>query len=278
MNITVQGVQVYLNDRGSGTPVLFLHGVPDSAEMWNGVIDRLEGSYRCIAIDLPGLGRSQAPANFLLSLENMARFIDELVVSYHIPTPLNLVVTDFGVPYGLSWAVTHPEKVQHIAITGGANFFSDYPWHPNARILRTPLLGEFAMALSASPKTFVKTMLPNGTHLTADHWLTVHKLSMAQPSVRRMVLRLYRSLDAENFRGWEDRLLTLIADVPTCVLWGDKDPFITPQRAERFRGAQIEHFPDNGHWLAIEAPEAVARRLDTFLHAPTKRSKSGSLR
>src|SRR5579885_161120 len=49
MSLVVQNVQVYLEERGSGEPILFLHGVPDSADMWSGIIDRLEDRYRCLA-------------------------------------------------------------------------------------------------------------------------------------------------------------------------------------------------------------------------------------
>ncbi|MBA2680151.1 MAG: haloalkane dehalogenase, partial [Ktedonobacteraceae bacterium] len=38
MSLSIQGVNVYLAEHGSGSPVLFLHGAPDSAEMWDGVI------------------------------------------------------------------------------------------------------------------------------------------------------------------------------------------------------------------------------------------------
>jgi len=141
MPLTVQGVDVYLVERGSGSPTLFLHGAPDSAEMWNGVIEQLQDSYHCFAPDLPGFGRSTAPADFKCSLDNMARFIDELIEAATIATPLNLVVADFGETYGLSWAITYPQYIRRIAITGGYNFCSRYRWHVAAGLLRMPILG-----------------------------------------------------------------------------------------------------------------------------------------
>lgn len=90
MLLTVQNGAIYLEDSGAGEPMLFLHGVPDSAEMWDGVIERLEGQYRCIAPDLPGLGRSVAPPNFSCSLEHMASFLDDLVGAINPPLPLNM--------------------------------------------------------------------------------------------------------------------------------------------------------------------------------------------
>src|ERR1039457_1281961 len=107
MSLVIQGVNVYLTDCGSGSPVLFLHGAPDSAEMWNGVIEHLKDQHHCFAPDLPGFGRSTAPADFNCSLENMARFLDKLIEEAAIPTPLNLVVADFAATYGLAWAVSY---------------------------------------------------------------------------------------------------------------------------------------------------------------------------
>ncbi len=63
---------------------------------------------------------------------------------------------------------------------------------------------------------------------------------------------------------WEEKLIALTSQAPALVLWGDRDPFISPSFAERFGAARVEHFPDYGHWLAIEAPEIVAERLTSF--------------
>jgi len=265
MPLAVHGVQVHLVDRGprSGSPVLFLHGVPDSADLWDDIMRRLEPQHRCLAPDLPGLGRSVAPADFDLSLDNMARFVDGLLAAAGVDTPVNLAVTDFGGPYGLAWAVAHPRKVRRIAIVGGVAFTPDLRWHRNARLLRLPVLGELAMATMTRPG-FVRTMRTAAPALDRDHWDHTYELSMARPAVRRMILRLYRALDPQVFAGWDERLVALTADVPTLVLWGDQDPFIAPAYAERFGAARVEHFPDRGHWLAVEAPDIVADRLAAF--------------
>lgn len=263
MSLMIQGVETYLADDGSGSPVLFLHGAPDSADMWSGIVESLKKDFHCFMPDLPGFGRSTAPANFTCSLENMASFIDALVESGKIPTPLDLVVTDFGATYGLSWAVTHPQKVRRLAIAGSANFSSRYKWHRDARLLRTPLLGELAMA-TLTLSSYEKMMRQNAPLLSTAYIRETYAHSLAKPEVRRMMLKLYRSINPKDFVGWEDRLHDFTAHVPTLVLWGDKDPFIAPEYAEQFGGAQVEHFPENGHWLAVEEPGQVAQRLAAF--------------
>lgn len=263
MSLTVQGVDVYLTNCGAGSPILFLHGAPDSAEMWDGVIEHTKDRYQCYALDLPGFGRSHAPADFTCSLENMAAFLDELIEKAAIPTPLNLVAGDFGATYGLSWAVSYPHKIKRLAIVGGSNFSSRYRWHGMARLLRTPLLGDVAMAAVTLPAQ-ERMMRRNAPLLSSEYVRKSYALSLAKPETRRMMLKLYRGINSQDFAGWEDRLHALTEHLPTLVLWGDKDPFITPEYAEQFGSAHVEHFPQNGHWLAIESPEIVAQRLSTF--------------
>jgi pimeloyl-ACP methyl ester carboxylesterase len=193
----------------------------------------------------------------------MACFLDTLIEEAAIPTPLNLVVADFGATYGLSWAVTSPHKVERLAIVGGSNFSSRYRWHGLARLLRIPLLGEVAMATVTLPSQ-EKMMRHNAPLVSPEYVHASYALSLAKPETRRMMLKLYRSVNPKDFIGREDRLHQLTAHVPTLVLWGDKDPFIAPEYAEQFGSAQVEHFPQNGHWLAVESPEIVAQRLATF--------------
>lgn len=258
----VQGVNVFLLERGAGTPTLFLHGVPDTAEMWHGIMARLEDQSHCLAPDLPGLGRSTAPADFDLSLENRARFVDGLVAALGIREPLNLVVHDFGGHYGLAWAVRHPAQVRRIAISNTA-FFSTYQWHSNARLFRTPLLGELVMALT-NPRLFARSMRQGGAPHTDAQLHEIYTYALSKPAVRRMILSLYRRTNPADFLGWEDELRALTARVPTCMLWGDKDPFVAPDFADRFGAGTVHHFAAYGHWAPLEAAGTIAAILREF--------------
>ena len=143
--LTVENIPITLIDQGSGTPTLLLHGLFDSADTWGGVVERMRGRYRLLVPDLPGFGRSGAPADYDTSLPHLAQFIDNLLAAAGISEPINLVGYDIGATYGLAWAVTHPEKVRRLGILNG-NFFSDYEWHPWAKLWRIPVLGELVMA------------------------------------------------------------------------------------------------------------------------------------
>lgn len=258
--VLAAGVRTYVAEAGSGAPLLFLHGAPDSADLWAEVIDRLSDRFHCLAADLPGFGRSVAPADLDYSLENQARWVEELVTALGITEPLTVVMHDFGGHFGLAWAIRHPEQVRGLVISN-TNFFSDYRWHPGAQFLRTPLLGELGMWATNYPS--LSQMLRAGSPNLPEAHLR-HVYEQFTPAVRRSMLRLYRASDPRNFRDWEAGLAALTARVPTLVLWGDADPYAPASYAERFGAQQVQHFPTAGHWVPVDAAQAVADAIRAF--------------
>lgn len=258
--ILARGVHTHVTVAGAGAPVLFLHGAPDSADMWTDVIGRLSGRFQCFAADLPGFGRSAAPADFDYALENQARWVDELVAGLGITAPLTLVMHDFGGHFGLAWAIRHPDRVRRLVISN-TSFFSDYRWHAGAQFLRLPLLGELGMRLTNAAS--LSQMLRAGSPHLSDAYLQ-RVYAQFTAAVRRSMLRLYRASDPRRFQGWETELRQLTAAVPALVVWGDLDPYAPPHYAERFGARRVQHFPAAGHWVPVEAAAAVAEQIDAF--------------
>lgn len=273
MTLSVGRTHIHLVDQGHGTPVLFLHGNPDSSEVWSGILPALQARFRCIAPDLPGFGRSTAPEDFDYSLEGMASFIDELVVALGINEPLDLVVHDIGGPFGLAWAVRHPAKVRRVVITNTV-FASDYRWHLFGRLWRTPLVGELVQALTTR-RGFVRELRRASRKLTSAQ---IHRTyDLITPSVKRMMLRWYRAMDPRHFAGWEERLGRVLTVKPALVLWGDHDPYIDRRFADRFGDSAVVHFPESGHWLPAEEPEQVAAHLLRFLGGNAPSARTGTV-
>jgi pimeloyl-ACP methyl ester carboxylesterase len=264
MSISVQNASVYLIDHGSGPPTLFLHGNPDSAELWNDVIAVMSKQYRCLAPDLPGYGRSAPLPNFKVTLENEARWVADLVDELAIQEPLNLVVHDFGAHFGLAWAIRQPERVRRISIMN-TNFFSDYRWHYLARLLRIPLIGELGLAFFNEAQ-YTRQLQRDAPNVPARH--IQRTLELYSPAAKQMTLRLYRNTHAGSFIGWEEELLALTQRVPTCVIWGDRDPYVSPTWADRFGAQVVHHLPEVSHWAPVETPQEVAQKLMAFFGNP----------
>lgn len=261
MVLTVEGAPIFVIDEGAGVPTLFLHGNPDSAELWRGLIARLRGDFRCLAPDLPGFGRSGVPMGFDGSLAAMARFVDGLGAALGIAGPLNVVGHDFGGRFALAWAIAHPDRARRVVVAN-TSFSSAYRWHRAARLLRMPLVGELLMALTTGA-TLDRTLRKDAPKLPPGHFQRVGELYGR--SAKRMALRLYRVGGPASFRGWEERLPALTARVPVSVIWGDRDPYAPASIAESFGAVAVHHFPEHSHWVVVEAEEAVAALLGELL-------------
>jgi pimeloyl-ACP methyl ester carboxylesterase len=85
--IETNGISLYVEDHGDGTPVLMLHGWPDSARLWRHQVPVLAGrGYRVITPDLRGFGRSEQPAEVRsYSLRNVVGDITALLDALGVP-------------------------------------------------------------------------------------------------------------------------------------------------------------------------------------------------
>jgi pimeloyl-ACP methyl ester carboxylesterase len=259
MFVNVHGANIHFSDTGKGAPTLFLHGIPDSGTVWKDVTRIVSASYRCVVPDLPGFGQSAIPSGFQVSLEGMAKFVDAFLTAVGISEPVNLVVHDIGGPYGLAWAVCHPEKVRSITIMNTV-FQSDYRWHRYGRICRMPVLGELLHILM-SRSGLARSMIANSGVTKPSHEHISATYRGFTTSVRKMVLRLYRGLDPQVFQSWETQLQSLAATVPSLVMWGDRDTYIASPFSGRFGARKVMHYPHCGHWPMVEIPDKVSKKL-----------------
>lgn len=241
--------------------MVFIHGNPDSSAMWRPVMSRLADRARCIAPNLPGFNGTPAPEGFDFSLDHMASFVDDALAQAGVQGAVTLVVHDFGGPYGLAWAHKHPHRVARLVLQNTL-FFSDYRWHAWARVWRTPILGELSM-LVMNQFMFGRELRRGSPRLSDQHIRETY--ANLTPQTRKTVLALYRATTPSKMAGVEGEVFALMSQRPTLVLWGEKDPYIAARYAHRFPTDRIRTFPQAGHWLAIEEPDAYATELRAFL-------------
>jgi len=245
--------QVYVNKQGHGETILFLHGVPDTSEVWADTIAHFSAEYQCIAPDLPGFGRTKVARNFEYSLENLAHFVERLLSSLNVEGGVNLVIHDIGGIVGLAFALTYPDKVKSLTIMD-TTFFSDHKWHAMAKTWRKPILGELAMYLMKH-KQFSAAMKKSAPVFT-DAQIQSNYDSLTLRN-RRMILRFYRALDPAIFKKWEGRLPSLAKSFPVQVIWGKQDAFLPARLAGRFGTDNVHILDETGHWPMLEKPEEV---------------------
>lgn len=261
--VTVKDARIAVYEQGEGMPVLLLHGSPDNHTMWLPLMERLSGYTRTIAPDLPGFGESTMPPGFGLTLDDEAEFVRGLLDALNITQAVTLVMTDFGGHFGLAFAVKYPDRVRGLVISN-TNFFRDYEWHSFAKLYRIPLVGELLLG-GTSKAMLSKTLKQVSPDLPDAYVDESYATGFGSPSTRKAILRLYRERNAQDFVGWDDKLLALLEHTPALVLWGDKDPFISKTYGDRWGKAMVRHFADKSHWLPLEAPDDYANAILEWL-------------
>ena len=69
---------LFYKEKGTGYPVIFIHGFCETHEIWEGLTDRLSTIFRTISVDLPGFGKSNSlpsPNSIETAAENVVNLI-----------------------------------------------------------------------------------------------------------------------------------------------------------------------------------------------------------
>lgn len=102
---TAQSHGVAYEKTGSGPPILFIHGLTYDRQMWGPVVARLAGDYTCIAIDLPGHGKSADASTY--DLLAVTRKIHAAFAQIESRPPI-VVGHSIGMLYAVTFAAMYP--------------------------------------------------------------------------------------------------------------------------------------------------------------------------
>jgi pimeloyl-ACP methyl ester carboxylesterase len=239
----VDGLPVsWLEEPCEGTPLLYVHGVPDSAELWTPFLRETGG----VAVDLPGFGESGKPAHWPYSLDGYARFLPAFLDTLGIDG-VRLVAHDWG-----AVALTLGERIERLVAIDVVPLQPGHRWHWIARVWRTPGFGELAMGSTG------RALLRRIGGLSREHADQV--LRHFDHGTQRAILKLYRA-DRAPVAALE------AVTAPALVLWGERDPYLEPAWGECLAGAlggqaELEVVPDAGHWPWLDRSAVVHRAAD----------------
>jgi pimeloyl-ACP methyl ester carboxylesterase len=265
--ISVDGIRSPLIQAGPAEPteaVVFVHGNPGSRLDWEDLVHRVGGFARAVAFDMPGFGQADKPADFDYRVESYAGFIADALGQLGIDK-VHLVLHDFGGPFGICWAAEHPDALRSAVLfnTGSA---TNRRWHRMAKLWRTPGVGEAVMA-ATNRRAWRRALKGNGR--PPPRQFVDRMYDDYDRGTKRTVLRLYRATDLPYppASGWVATLAEL--DRPALIVWGAKDPYVGPRRAEAlkraFPSAELVMLDESGHFPFADDPERTAELVVPFL-------------
>jgi pimeloyl-ACP methyl ester carboxylesterase len=136
----VNGVDLYYEIHGHGTPVLGIHGTPSSALLWSDAARVLAEVGACIIYDRRGFHRSERPSTY--ETTDLAHHVaDAAALLDEVATPPAVVIgRSTGGLIALALAVRHPRKVRALVLLEPAVFAVDPATAAWARHLRETVL------------------------------------------------------------------------------------------------------------------------------------------
>ena len=240
-----EGPVRWLSAPSESNPIVYVHGVPDSAEVWTELLERTGG----VAVDLPGFGRSAKRANFDYTITGYGSFLERFLDRLEVDR-FSLVVHDWGV-VALELAQRSPERIERLVVINGVPLLPGYRWHRMARAWRTPLVGEVVMG-AITPRLLRRAAQPTGRRgplLPASQIATIER--DFDQGTQRAILALYRSASPRALAEAGRALNRITA--PALVVWGERDPYISADFADAYAQAlsgetEVLRVAGGGHW------------------------------
>ncbi|RAI57579.1 alpha/beta fold hydrolase [Roseicella frigidaeris] len=126
--VEVDGVRLHYSDRGSGKPIVLLHGNAVTGDDYDtsGVAERLLEKHRVIIFDRPGFGHSQRPHGRMWTAMEQAELLHKALQQLSIERPV-VVGHSWGAIVALSLAARHPADMAGLVLLSGYYFWTLRP-------------------------------------------------------------------------------------------------------------------------------------------------------
>lgn len=261
--LDVTSTPVHVVDRGSGDAVVFLHAFPLQAAMWDYQIEALEGTHRCVAIDMPGFGQSpEVDEPEKVTMQGWANLVAGVLDQLGIDKA-TFVGASIGGYLVMALLRHHPDRVAQVVL-GGTKATSD---DSAAAARRTDQQDELrgGAEVGSVAKGVVEGLLSTGSMGRPDLVEYVHALAEGAA-----VAGWIAALEAMKSRS--DSMFVLRQagrnGLRALILVGELDrvsPIAEAMSLRSLLKGELVIVPNVGHLPNIEDPLAVNEALAAFL-------------
>lgn len=247
--------------RGSGTPIVLIHGFGADSQSWYPLVQALGGSQPIIGIDLPSHGKSarSAPGD----IAEMAAAVAETLATREIHD-LHLCGHSLGGAVALALTEIIPAQMASLALIAPAGlgceidhaFLSGF-----ARASKAASLGPWLNRLVADPS------------LITPGFVQATMLGRTDQTLRDAQLALAEHLFPDGTPIFDYRRVLSRLQMPTKIIWGQRDTIMPWRQALVAPGAVALHFlAETGHLPHVEAPAIVSRLLNELIRCASQAS------
>src|SRR5581483_2527353 len=266
----VDGLSLNYLVEGRGPAVVLLHGLGGFARSWRHNIAPLASRATVYALDLPGFGRSAKP-RAAYGLTYFARalhaFLDGLGIAH-----ASLVGRSLGGAVAVTYALTHPSRVERLALLGAVVPGSSWRLTWRHRVVSTFGLGELIALCGCTPlyRAAIAGCFHAPDPAEVDFLVSDDYRVRTCAAARAAWLAATRALRVDLVERRADyRRAIATLDLPVLLVHGRQDPAVAPahcaEAADGFARVRVRWLDACGHFPHIEHAQVVNAWLDEFL-------------
>ncbi len=257
-------VPLAAQELGAGPPVLVLHGLLGQGRNWASLARRLARGRRVLLVDLRNHGRS--PHHPAMTYPAMAADLAALVESRGLGR-VAILGHSMGGKAAMVLALTRPELVERLVVVDVAPV--DYGPRPDFEAYLEAMLAidparfarraEVEAALAeVAPDARIRAFLASNLDVREGRLAWLPNLGV-----------LRRALP--EIAGFPAELPAAPTDLPALAIRGGRSDYVRPEHLPTFRrllpALRLETVAEAGHWVHVDAPEAVLALLERFLQS-----------
>jgi pimeloyl-ACP methyl ester carboxylesterase len=273
--VSLSAGTIRYRESGTGTPIVFVHGVLVNGLLWRKLPRLLDGDARCIAPDWPLGSHSVAMRpDADLTPHGLARLIAEFLEALDLRDVV-LVGNDTGGGLCQLVVTERPERVGRLVLTP-CDAFENFPpkmFRPllaaaaapgGLAAMLAPMRVPAARRLPMAYGGLTKRPVPDDV---TDAWVGP---ALSDADVRRDLARFLRSVKPEILLDAAARLPAFTK--PVLIAWAREDRFFPIDHGRRlaalFPNARFEEIPDSRTFVSEDAPERLAQLIGGFVREP----------
>jgi pimeloyl-ACP methyl ester carboxylesterase len=281
-------IQIAYGEKGTGKPLILLHGLGSWSYNWRYSIEPLSQHYRVICCDFKGFGFSEKPVS--RREENGHQIIElKRIIQALCNEPPVIVAESMGGLISLGLAGKSPDLIGHLVVINVPIFAETLPhWSMNL-LSQTPieiihLIDNLRLTYWFSPLvrevmgTERRKVLYNPSLLTEEdiYWITYPFIEIPGTLVKVAEELQIAAREIENLRTNQPNMLKNIQrnlkniECPTLILWGDKDSWFPVSHGEKLHqnlpNSRLQILRNCYHDAATDSAEVINTAILEFLN------------
>ena len=265
--VAVDGHTIYTWQTGSGEPVIFLHGLGNSAYNWRKNLRPVGSAFKAIAMDLPGHGKSDL-VWFSYTLKDAAAFAMRFADALNVER-MHLAGSSLGGAIALHAALAYPGRVRSLTLVDSVGLGREIGAF--LRLACLPFVGEYGhRASERSIRSLLRLLLYDDSLVeesAVQEILAFRRRPGAVKGVLRMLragVSLFGQRPAVQMQGRMGELR-----MPLLAVWGRQDPIVPLSAGQLYHdsipGSRLSIIDNCGHRPEVEKPDEFIRVVQGFL-------------